>query len=319
MWFSFGLIRCLKSCKQLFVLLTFILCGLSCFAQQDKMFTQFLNYPSGINPAYSGSRDAFQFLGITRKQWVGIDGSPTSSVFSVNSPINFFNLGLGLTFESDKIGREKNNEVEFDISYKIQLFNGTFLNLGIKSGFSNYKVDLMNARVVDHNDQLLQGNINKGWVPHFGVGAYCYGKRYFVGFSIPQLFQNESSGGWLMSSSLDRERLHYYLMAGYLLPLTPSLQLKPSLLVKASEASNFSYDISSVFILFDRLWLGGSYRNEDAFAAIVQFNISSQLKLGYSYDIGIAKLSGRSYGSHEFTLSFDLALSDHKIRSPRYF
>ena len=69
-----------------FLLITLLLMGVKfCFAQQDKMFTQFLNYPSAINPAYVGSRGSTQVLGIARRQWVGIDGSPESAAVSMNS------------------------------------------------------------------------------------------------------------------------------------------------------------------------------------------------------------------------------------------
>ena len=288
------------------------------FGQQDKMFTQYLNYPSGINPAYSGSRDALQLLGISRKQWVGIEGAPESTVLSANSPINFFNLGLGLTLATDKLGPEKMTDVGIDVSYKIQLTDKTFLNFGIKTGFMSYKLDIVNTRVVDYNDQMIQANLEDSWSPHFGVGAYLYGEKYFVGFSIPHLLQTKLSGGEF-ESSLDRNKLHYYLTGGYLMQLSPVVKLKPSVFIKATQGSRISYDLTGMVILYDRIWLGSSYRKEDAIAAIVQYNFTSQLKLGYSYDIGIAKLSGRGNGSHEISVSYDLSLTNRKIKSPRYF
>ncbi len=288
------------------------------FGQQDKMFTQYLNYPSGINPAYSGSRDALQLLGITRKQWVGIDGAPESSVVSINSPINIFNLGMGLTVASDKIGLENSTDIGVDISYKVQLYKETFLNFGVKTGFTTYKLDLQTSKRVDTNDQLLQSNLEDNWSPHFGVGVYLYSNKYFVGLSLPHLLQTELSGGEY-TTKLDRNKAHYYLMAGYLMEVSSVVKIKPSFLIKATQGARISYDISGMAILYDRLWLGASYRKEDALAVIVQYNLTSQFKVGYSYDIGIAKLSGRANGSHEISVSYDIRLSDRKIKSPRYF
>jgi hypothetical protein len=54
-----------KTLVILILLMGFIYEG---FGQQDKMFTQYLNYPSSINPAYAGSRGSTQILGIARKQ-----------------------------------------------------------------------------------------------------------------------------------------------------------------------------------------------------------------------------------------------------------
>ncbi|WP_321296452.1 type IX secretion system membrane protein PorP/SprF [Marinifilum fragile] len=289
------------------------------FGQQDKMFTQYLNYPSAINPAYVGSRGATQILGIARRQWVGIDGAPRSSAVSVNTPISFYNMGVGLTVETDKLGPEKNTNFGADFSYRLRLTHSTFLNLGLKAGLAHYKVDLRNAHAINPGDPLLQDNIDGDWIPNFGVGAYLYSDRYFVGLSIPRLIQTDVEGGDLANSTLDRNKLHYFLMAGYLMDVNPFLKLKPSMLLKATQGSRLSYDATLMAIFIDRLWLGASYRNEDSVAAIVQFNVTNQLKLGYSYDFATSKLSGRSDGSHEISLSYDIAFKSKKLKSPRYF
>ena len=129
--------------KKIFVTLVYII-GFVCmgFGQQDKMFTQYLNYPSSINPAYVGSRGSTQILGIARKQWVGLEGAPRSSVISVNSPISFFNMGAGLILETDIAGPERNTDIGVDLSYKIRLTKTVFMNLGLKAGLTHQKVDL---------------------------------------------------------------------------------------------------------------------------------------------------------------------------------
>lgn len=305
--------------KTLLLLILFLtICQLS-WAQQDKMFTQYLNYPSAINPAYAGSRGATQILGIARRQWVGIEGAPQSGVVSVNSPISFFNLGAGLTLEADELGPEKNTDVGIDVSYKLQLSSTLFLNLGLKAGLSHYKVNLVDARVVDQNDPLLLANKDGEFLPNFGVGAYLYNNRFFAGLSVPRIIQTDTEGGDLSKSTLDRNKLHYFLMAGYLADINPFLKLKPTMLLKATQGSRLSWDLSCMAILMDKLWLGASYRNEDALAAIAQVNITNQLRVGYSYDFAISKLSGRSDGSHEISLSYDIAFKSKKLKSPRYF
>lgn len=289
------------------------------FGQQDKMFTQYLSYPSAINPAYAGSRGATQILGIARRQWVGIEGAPESAALSINSPITFFNMGVGLTLETDKLGPEKNTEVGADFSYRLQVSNDLFLNLGLKAGLAHYKVDLMNRNAADSNDPLLQDNIDGDIIPNFGVGAYLYSDRFFAGISVPRLIQTDVEGGELSKSTLDRGKLHYFLMAGYLMDVNPFLKLKPSMLIKATQGSRISYDVSVMAIFIDRLWLGASYRNEDSVAAIAQVNITNQLRIGYSYDFAISRLSGRSDGSHEISLSYDIVFNSKKLKSPRYF
>ena len=42
------------------------------YAQQDPLFTQYMNNPGLINPAYTGSKGLTNINGIFRKQWLGL-------------------------------------------------------------------------------------------------------------------------------------------------------------------------------------------------------------------------------------------------------
>lgn len=288
------------------------------YGQQDKMFTQYLNYPSSINPAYAGSRGSTQILGIARKQWVGLEGAPKSGVISINSPITFFNMGLGLTLETDDVGPERNTDVSVDFSHRIRLTKTVFMNLGLKAGLSHQKIDLTNAEVVDQYDPLMQ-EVNNDVLPNFGVGSYVYGDQFFVGFSIPRLLQTEIKSGGISDVKLDRNKLHYFLMGGYVFKVNPFIKIRPTMLFKATQGSRVSWDFSAMAIFLDRFWLGTSIRDEDSIAGIFQVNINHQLRIGYSYDIAFSNLSSRTNGSHEISLSYDIGFKSKRLRSPRYF
>jgi hypothetical protein len=91
------------------------------------------------------------------------------------------------------------------------------------------------------------------------------------------------------------------------------------MLLKATQGSRLSWDLSATAIFLDRFWLGTSFRNEDSVAAIFHVNINNQLRLGYSYDIAVSKLSSRTHGSHEISMSYDIVFKSKRLRSPRYF
>ena len=44
------------------------------------------------------------------------------------------------------------------------------------------------------------------------------------------------------------------------------------------------FDASGSFLLYDRVWIGATYRFENSYGLIFQFNVNNQLKFGYSYD-----------------------------------
>jgi hypothetical protein len=50
-----------------------------------------------VNPAYAGSRGVMSAFLLHRTQWVGLDGAPVTNDFSIHTPINNSNLGIGLS------------------------------------------------------------------------------------------------------------------------------------------------------------------------------------------------------------------------------
>lgn len=100
-----------------FVIMSIALTG---YAQQDAQYTQYMYNAININPAYAGSRGALSVFGLYRTQWVGLDGAPETSSFSINTPINNSNLGIGLSLVNDKIGPTNENNISADLSYSIQ-------------------------------------------------------------------------------------------------------------------------------------------------------------------------------------------------------
>ena len=70
--------------------------------------------------------------------------------------------------------------------------------------------------------------------------------------------------------------------------------------------------------MYDVLWIGGSYRIDDEFAVMLEYQVSNQVRAGVAYDIAIGDLAGRHAGSLEIVLRYEFK---YKIRavSPRYF
>ncbi|MGB0423082.1 MAG: type IX secretion system membrane protein PorP/SprF, partial [Flavobacteriales bacterium] len=101
--------------------------------------------------------------------------------------------------------------------------------------------------------------------------------------------------------------------------LKPGLKFKPTFQTKYVAGAPVSMDVTANFLVDDWLWLGGMYRFGDAFALIASFQVTDQLRAGYSYDYTLSELSGYNSGSHELMLSYDFVYNRAKTLSPRYF
>ena len=54
-------------------------------AQQEILYTQYVFSQLAVNPACAGNDDGLSFTALSRKQWFGLQGSPTS--FSISTSI----------------------------------------------------------------------------------------------------------------------------------------------------------------------------------------------------------------------------------------
>ena len=71
-------------------------------AQQDPHYTQYMYNMNVINPAYAGSKENLSFGLLYRKQWVNVEGAPTTVSLAGSSPVGK-NVGIGLSVISDEI------------------------------------------------------------------------------------------------------------------------------------------------------------------------------------------------------------------------
>lgn len=303
-------------------LLVIAFAGIAIFsnAQQDPMYTQYMFNLQTVNPAYVGSWESMGFMALTRQQWVGFDGAPTTQTFSFQTPLNKENIGLGFTIVNDNIGLEKRITIGVDYSYRLKLNNDISLRFGLKGGFTNYNNNL-SAYVLDSrnsSDEYFQGSIDQKFMPNVGVGAFLSGKNFYFGASAPKLIENDFANNVNNYSSYAELR-HFFLTGAYVFDLSQHIKFKPTVLAKATVGSPAQVDLSANFLIKEKLWLGGTYRTGDSFGFIAQWIFDKKLRIGYAIDFTTTELSNYHNGIHEIMVSYELSFLKTKISSPRYF
>src|SRR5690606_24994084 len=140
------------------------------------------------------------------------------------------------------------------------------------------------------------------------------------------------------TTDLIRPKRHMYLIAGGLINLDRGVRLRPSLLWKEDFRGPSSLDLNAMFILGEKLWVGAGWRTGvsvferdyerftgnrwsdlNAFSGIIQLVATERLRVGYSYDYIVSRLSTVQNGSHELTLGITFGHREHRVLSPRYF
>lgn len=307
----------MKLHKLLFVFT--LLLSFAVYAQQDPQFTNYMYNTTAVNPAYTGSRGMASVFGLHRSQWVGLEGAPTTNMLSVHTPIQNSKVGIGLNFVNDKLGVTQENEVSLNFSYTLDLDNrDSKLSLGLKVSANMLDVDYDRLNVYDSNDVIFKSNISNQFSPNVGAGIYYHNKKSYLGISVPAFLENIRVKDQGIYSGVN-QRMHFYLMGGHVFDLNRDLKFKPAMLIKAVDGAPLQADVTANFLIQEKLTLGAAYRWDAAWSALVGFQISNGLFVGYSYDADTTKLGNYNSGSHEVFLRFDLISRYKRMVSPRFF
>lgn len=318
----------------------FVLLHLGCcnwlYGQQQPQYTQYIFNNYVINPAITGIENYTDLKIGYRNQWQGVSGAPITSYVSMHMPLGkkFLNgdassfpsgggnpmsrsfvqtykasephHGIGFHAVSDEAGPLSSLFVNLTYAYHIGISHNTNLSFGLSAGISRMHLDISKVTTGEGADPAISGDVNDKLQPDLGAGIWLYGPRYFAGISAQSLLGRTIS----FSNQVDplygqgKEVPHMFFTAGYKMYLSENIAAIPSTMIKYVDPAPVTLDMNLKLAFRDRFWIGGSYRKDDAIAAMVGFNMGSFLNLSYSYDYTTSNLNVSSNGSHEVVLGF---------------
>lgn len=314
----------MKKLKSIFLIFSFSVVAITVVnAQQQVMFTQYMFNALAINPAYAGSADALSVTALSRHQWLGLDGAPTTQTLSAHSPINKNNIALGALFLRDKIGVTEQNAFFGSYAYRIK-FGGvgdqakSTLSFGLSLGISNYKAIYSSVGTRSASDPGFNGDDINNFMPNVGAGVYYSTNRFYIGGSSPFLLNNFISDINNADNSAEQIR-HFFIMSGYVFDINRSFKLKPNVLMKSVAGAPIEFDVNANLLINDLVWVGVAWRSFASIDFLFELQINSNFRFGYAFDFSTTDLNRVNSGSHEFMLNYVFSFSKSRVVTPRYF
>ena len=305
-----------------------ILCGIcKTEAQQIAQFSQYMFNGLYINPAYAGYKDVFYGHMVYRKQWVGVNGSPQTTMLSVDGNL-YKGSNIGFVYTNDKTGAIYTNSFMVDYAYRFQVSATGRLSLGLSAGIVQH--GLNRSKLSQEASSQEAQDYKNAWKPGFDAGLYFDVKNFYAGFSIVGIIANKTDATTL---NVIRTDANYFLTLGGVIPLDAKLKLLPSTLLKSDFKNPLTVDLNALLMINDRFSIGGSYRTgvlwftdvedntrqKDAISLIAEVYVTDRIRIGAAYDFDLNKVTTGTNGSFEISLGYYLTKAKQKYVTPRYF
>lgn len=281
-------------------------------AQWDSNISQYWNMKNFYNPSFIGERDAMEASLLHRRQWVGVENAPVTSIVSLNMPLNLFGKrhGVGMLITNDKFGLYSNTNFMGQYTYKFTFRGNKTLNIGLQGGMFNLNFDASKISIPKEGGfEQEQATGGSSKVIDAGLGISWITPKYFIGLSVNHLWEPSYEMGEDYKPYIPRT---YYLVAGYNINLgNPLLQLQPSAFYRTD---GIFHQIDVTARLNYKIFNGGiSWRRDDGFIFSLGVKIRN-IEAGYAYDLSTSAIGKVSNGSHEIFLKYSIPLSKSKAR-----
>jgi type IX secretion system PorP/SprF family membrane protein len=281
-------------------LLLVLITGSRVFAQQQIYnYSQYADNLTSVNSAYSMLDKAGSVSVLGRKQFIGIDGAPSSLMFNANFPIESINSAAGIYVLNDQAAVE--HQIEFNAFFAkgIQLTQTSYLAVALNAGIRNY---VGNYSQLDASDPQFMNDVRET-KPNIGFGVMLYSARYYLGLSVPEF--TIRSLGTASEQQANYLRTHYYFTGAYLADVSDDVKFKPATLVSYLNGSPVLANVSGTLYLKEQLGVGLNYRTDKKAAAMLSV-IGKAFRVGYSYQFGTSSnnLGGININTHEVSISY---------------
>lgn len=277
-------------------------------AQQEPQSSLYINNPMIYNPAFAGTFPYTSIQAGSRFQWVGIKGAPMTQYASFNTGFKKKGFGIGAHFINGIIGARTIQSAYVNFGYSIKLnHNNHKLAFGLSAGIDIEQLQFSNLYVNedDQNDPFKRNEMI--YNPNFGAGVYYYGERFFAGFSVPRILENQLAV--YQANSSDRHNFHtqhMYLSGGYIFKLTNTIDLRTSAMVRLVVNAPVTFDVTTSVVFYDKFLVGANYRFNESIGVNANFKVGKKWIIGYAYDFPTNAMVLNQWGSHEIMIGLSL-------------
>lgn len=272
------------------------------------MFSQFFANPYQFNPSYVASHGYTEANVFYRRQWLGIDNTPTVGSLNIQAPFGR-NVSLGFNAYSDKSALLTNTSALVTFGYRVRFDYQHHFSFGISAGAGFNSFDL--SAIEETNDPALAGIMQNNTYLNGQFGFNYQWKNLNVGIAFPKLFDSKPNSATAFNE-IDFDKFDQrFASISYSINLG-EVRVAPTVLYRSLGANQDQFEGMLIARYKNIFWIGSSYRTDYGVTGFIGIDIKGLLRLGYSYEKATGDIGAVIDGTHEVFLGARLGKRDRE-------
>lgn len=282
--------------------LSFVGFAQSNFRLNNNLIKTTYGNPSSINDEYSAI-----FTIASRKQWLGIEGTPSTFLASASVYNSDLHTQLALNILRDNIGYTSITNMNLSYAHELLFKNNWKLNLGLAADYMSVGYDLGEINLGVNSDNFAYQNLTNSNEINADLGIELTKNQLRLGLFSQNIISNFNKDNTLQINS-------NFIYAKYRQESNRIVNYGFGVCgIQYADIVQFELNLTSYFKLKkfnglidkdDLFDLGLFYRTQSEAGGIFGFNITDNLHISYSYDYHFGGIRYGSYGTNELMISY---------------
>lgn len=251
------------------------------YAQVDPVQNQFYFNPYIYNPAWVGSHDVEQLFVGVKKQWAGVEGSPTIATFTYEKPLEL-GASLGAKIVNITEGPVNSLSTQLTAGYRLELGLESFLNFGMALGFAHNTLNT--SKLDDPNDPLVIEQNRSNFRFDGGIGFGYQTGKLNIGWAVPRFVAPRP---FIKSNDSQTAFSPWNYMIGSLAYTFESgldWEITPTLLYHYQKDFNNQIEAGIKAVYQQRIFGGGIFRQNVGLTLFAGVNLNNKISTHYLYN-----------------------------------
>lgn len=272
---------------KLFFLLVGLISTLKALPQSDiSMATNWYNR-ANYNPATITRDDYLYLFANIRKQWVNIEGSPTTANIQGSQYFKDQKSAIGFSITCDKVGVVQSINTMATYAYRISYNRTNWLSMGLSSGvfFRSINSTLYEAETII--DPSINYDTETMLRPDVNIGFEYQTKHFIYTLSSTHLLSIGKSDNLLLNSNHRYCGIIYKNTSSSLYNYNIGLQLvnhQNIFIVEGNACFRVKHQTGLVSGPREIVELGATFRTSRQLTLLAGINITPDIKVGYAYN-----------------------------------